>query len=60
MPRFELTDLGQLAIEPLLPTKLKGLARVDDQRELKDPCWRLQTDTLKVNIPEQYVPNTIL
>lgn len=33
--RFDLTDFEWSVIEPLLPTKVRGVKRVDDRRVLK-------------------------
>ena len=43
MARFDLTDFEWSVIEPLLPTKVRGLKRVDDRRVLKRISWRLRT-----------------
>ena len=32
MARFDLTDFEWSMIEPLLPTKIRGVKRVDDRR----------------------------
>ncbi len=34
MARFDLTDVGWAVIQPLLPTKVRGVKRVDDRRVL--------------------------
>jgi transposase len=41
--RFDLTDFEWSVIEPLLPTKVRGVARVDDRRVLNGIFWRLRT-----------------
>lgn len=43
MARFDLTDFEWSVIEPLLPTKVRGVARVDDRRVLNGIFWRLRT-----------------
>ena len=43
MARFDLTDFEWSVIEPLLPTKVRGKARVDDRRVLNGIFWRLRT-----------------
>ncbi len=43
MARFDLTDFEWSVIEPLLPTKVHGKARVDDRRVLNGTIWRLWT-----------------
>lgn len=36
MGRYDLTDFERPVIKPLLPNKLRGVARVDDRRVLND------------------------
>lgn len=43
MARFDLSDFEWTVIEPLLPTKVRGVARVDDRRVLNGILWRLRT-----------------
>lgn len=43
MGRFDLSDFEWSVIEPLLPTKVRGVALVDDRRELNGIFWRLRT-----------------
>jgi len=43
MARFDLTDFEWSVIQPLLPTKSRGVARVDDRRPLNGIFWRLRT-----------------
>ena len=43
MARFDLTDFEWSVIEPLLPTKVRGVVRVDDRRVLNGIFWRLRT-----------------
>ena len=43
MARFDLTDFEWSMIEPLLPNKVRGVARVDDRRVLNGIFWRLRT-----------------
>ena len=40
MARFDLTDFEWSVIEPLLPNKVRGVARVDDRRVLNGIFWR--------------------
>lgn len=40
MARFDLTDFDWSVIEPLLPTKVRGVPRVDDRRVLNGILWR--------------------
>ncbi len=43
MARFDLTDFEWAAIQPVLPTDTRGVARVDDRRVLNGIFWRLRT-----------------
>jgi transposase len=43
MARFDLTDFESSVIQPLLPTKVRGVKRVDDRRVLNGIFWRLRT-----------------
>src|SRR3546814_2659172 len=43
---------------PLLPTKVRGVARVDDRRVLNGIFWRLRTGAPWADIPSRYGPHT--
>ena len=58
MARFDLTDFEWSVIEPLLPTKVRGVARVDDRRVLNGIFWRLRTGAPWADIPSRYGPHT--
>ena len=58
MARFDLADFEWSVIQPLLPNKPRGVARVDDRRVLNGICWRLRTGALWADIPERYGPHT--
>ena len=58
MARFDLTDFEWNVIQPLLPTKVRGVARVDDRRVLNGIFWRLRTGAPWADIPERYGPYT--
>jgi transposase len=58
MARFDLTDFEWSVIEPLLPTDVRGVARVDDRRVLNGIFWRLRTGAPWADIPERYGPPT--
>ncbi len=45
MARFNLTDFEWSVIEPLLPTKVRGV-KVDDRRVLNGIFWQLRTGRL--------------
>lgn len=57
MARFDLSDFEWRVIEPLLPTKVRGVARVDDRRVLNGILWRLRTGAPWADIPERYGPH---
>lgn len=42
MARFDLTDFEWSVIQPLLPTKVRGVKRVDDRRVLNGIFWRVR------------------
>ena len=56
MARFDLTDFEWSVIQPLLPNKPRGVARVDDRRVLNGIFWRLRTGAPWADIPERYGP----
>ena len=58
MARFDLTDFEWRTIRPLLPDKVRGVARVDDRRVLNGILWRLRTGAPWADIPERYGPPT--
>ncbi|RNJ41283.1 IS5 family transposase [Mesorhizobium japonicum] len=58
MARFDLTDFEWSTIEPLLPNKVRGVARVDDRRVLNGIFWRLRTGAPWADIPARYGPHT--
>jgi hypothetical protein len=43
MAGFDLTDFEWSVIAPLLPTKVRGVKRVDDRRVLNGIFWRRRT-----------------
>ena len=56
MARFDLTDFEWSVIAPLLPNKVRGVARVDDRRVLNGIFWRLRTGAPWADIPDRYGP----
>lgn len=58
MDRHDLTDFEWSVIDPLLPRKSRGVARVDDRRVLNGIFWRFRTGSPWRDIPERYGPYT--
>ncbi|WP_107917575.1 IS5 family transposase [Sphingobium yanoikuyae] len=56
--RYELTDREWAIIEPLLPNKPRGVARVDDHRVLNGIMWRFRSGATWAEVPERYGPST--
>jgi len=50
MARFDLADFEWSVIEPLLPTKVRGVKR-------RDIFWRLRTGAPWADIPARYGPH---
>ena len=60
MRRHELSDDEWAVIEPLLPNKPRGVARVDDRRVINGILWRFRTGASWRDVPERYGPRTTL
>jgi transposase len=58
MARFDLSDDEWAIIQPLLPNKPRGVARVDDRRVLNAIFWVLRTGSPWRDLPERYGPYT--
>jgi transposase len=56
LARFDLTDKEWAVIEPLLPTDVRGVPRVDDRKVLSGIFWRLRTGAPWADLPERYGP----
>ena len=56
--RFDLTDFAWSIIDPSLPRKSRGVARVDDRRVINGILWRFRTGSPWADIPERYGPYT--
>jgi transposase len=56
--RYELSDFEWMIIEPLLPDRPRGVARVDDRKVLNGIYWRLRTGSPWADMPERYGPYT--
>ena len=57
-PSTDLSDDDWSAIRPALPTKVRGIKRVDDRRVLNGIVWRLRTGRPWASIPARYGPHT--
>ncbi|WP_170219033.1 IS5 family transposase [Xanthobacter autotrophicus] len=60
MRRHELTDEEWAIIAPLLPNKVRGVARVDDRRVINGILRRFRTGAPWRDVPERYGPRTTL
>jgi len=58
MARFDLSDFEWSVIAPLLPTKVRGVKRVDDRRVLNGIFRRLRTGAPWADTPSRYGPHT--
>ena len=56
--RYDLTDKEWSIIEPLLPNKPRGVARVDDRRVINGIFYVLRTGTPWRDLPSRYGPHT--
>ncbi|WP_229006542.1 IS5 family transposase [Roseibium aggregatum] len=54
MARFDLSDFEWSVIQPLLPNKVRGIARVDDRRVINGILWRWRAGAPWADIPERY------
>lgn len=60
MGGYELTDFEWAAIKPHLPTKTRGVPRVDDRRVLNGIFWVLRSGARWADVPERYGPPTTI
>ena len=58
MARFDLSDVEWRLIEPLLPNKPRGVARVNDRRVLNGVFYVVRTGSPWRDLPERYGPYT--
>lgn len=58
MSRYDLTDFAWCVIEPLLPSKPRGVPRVDDRCVLNRIFWVLRPGAPRRDLPERYGPHT--
>ncbi len=54
--RYELSDCEWTAIRPLLPSKPRGVRRVNDRRVLNGIFWVLRSGAPWRDLPENYGP----
>jgi transposase len=60
MDRHDLTDAEWAVIQPLPPTKVRGVPRVDDRRVIHGILWRFRAGTPWRDVPVRYGPRTTL
>jgi transposase len=58
MSRYDLSEFEWRVIQPLLPSKPRGVARVDDRRVLNGIFWVLRSGSPWRDLPERYGPYT--
>ena len=56
--RYELTDYEWDAIKPFLPTKPRGVPRVNDRRVLNGIFWALRSGAPWRDLPDHFGPYT--
>jgi transposase len=60
MARYDLSEGEWRLIEPLLPNKPRGVARVDDRRVINGIFYVLRTGSPWRDLPERYGPYTTI
>jgi len=58
MARYDLSEAEWRLIEPLLPNKPRGVARVEDRRVINGIFYVLRTGSPWRDLPERYGPYT--
>jgi transposase len=58
MGRYDLSEVEWRLIAPLLPSKPRGVARVDDRRVINGIFYVLRTGSPWRDLPERYGPYT--
>lgn len=58
MGRYDLSEAEWRLMEPLLPDKPRGIARVDDRRVINGIFYALRTGSPWRDLPERYGPYT--
>ena len=54
MSRFDMSELEWNFIQPILPNKVRGVARVDDKRVINGIFYKLRTGVPWRDLPERY------
>jgi hypothetical protein len=54
--RYEFADYEWIAIEPMLPNKLRGVPRVNDRRVLNGIFWVLHSGAPWCDLPKMFGP----
>lgn len=60
MDRHDLTDAECAIIQPLLPTRVRGMPHVDDRRVINGILWRFRAGAPWLDVPERYGRRTTL
>ena len=60
MARYDLSEAEWRLIEPLLPNKPRGVARVDDRRVINGIFYVLRTGSPWRDLPSRYGPHTTI
>lgn len=58
MSRYDMSEFEWRIMQPLLPSKPRGVARVDDRRVLNGIFWVLRSGSPWRDLPERYGPYT--
>jgi transposase len=58
MGRYDLSEVEWRLIEPLLPNRPRGVARVDDRRVINGIFYVLRTGSPWRDLPSRYGPHT--
>ncbi len=58
MARYDLSEAEWRLVEPLLPNKPRGVARVDDRRVINGIFYVLRTGSPWGDLPSRYGPHT--
>ncbi|WP_374653248.1 transposase, partial [Dongia sp.] len=59
MARYDLTDFGWQITQPLLPSKPRGVPRVDDRGAMNGIFWIVRSGAPWRDLPERYACTTV-